>query len=183
MSERKNERLPEREAVRTTIVGGRPPGPGKDNGAIPRGIEVLVKKASVDGEFRGRLLTQRARAADEIDLILAPPEVTMLNMIPVEQLERIIAATKVPEFQRLAFMGKAAAAMLVALGLTGAGCDQSVQHTRGIQPDQVGTPASSSVTSPASATASATNTPPAPRQSPVSKGVRPDRVEVTLGIR
>ncbi|MCP4231568.1 MAG: hypothetical protein GY771_15670, partial [bacterium] len=41
----------EREAVRTTIVGGRPPGSGKSNGSIPRGIEVLVKKASVDAVF------------------------------------------------------------------------------------------------------------------------------------
>ena len=29
----------EQEAVRTTIVGGRPPGSGKSVGAIPRGID------------------------------------------------------------------------------------------------------------------------------------------------
>jgi len=38
----------EQEAVRTTIVGGRPPGSGQPVGRIPRGIEVLLKKAAVD---------------------------------------------------------------------------------------------------------------------------------------
>ncbi len=42
----------EQEVVRTTIVGGRPPGSGQRLGPIPRGIEVLVRKASVDPEFK-----------------------------------------------------------------------------------------------------------------------------------
>ena len=46
----------EQPAVRTTIVGGRPPGSGHGVGQIPRGIELLVKKASVDPEFRKLLL-------------------------------------------------------------------------------------------------------------------------------
>ena len=46
----------EQEAVRTTIVGGRPPGCGQPVGQIPRGIEVLVKKAAVDPEFKTLLL-------------------------------------------------------------------------------------------------------------------------------
>ena len=45
----------EPEAVRTTIVGGRPPGSGKPMGPIPRGVEVLIKKAAVDAEFRRML--------------------------------------------------------------------------------------------------------------------------------
>jgi|GEM_PF-1218437 len=39
--------LSEQPAVRTTIVGERPPGPGKGVGSVPRGIKVLVKKAAV----------------------------------------------------------------------------------------------------------------------------------------
>ena len=35
----------EQESVRTTIVGGRPPGSGKPMGNVPRGIEVLLKKS------------------------------------------------------------------------------------------------------------------------------------------
>lgn len=47
-SEKRPEHAAEQEAVRTAIVGGRPPGSGTRVGAIPRGVEVLVKKASVD---------------------------------------------------------------------------------------------------------------------------------------
>jgi hypothetical protein len=47
METRKGEGYAEQPAIRTTIVGWRPPGPGKDVGSVPRGIEVLVKKAAV----------------------------------------------------------------------------------------------------------------------------------------
>ena len=60
---KKKERPPEQEAVNTTIVGGRPPGCGKPVGEIPRGIEILVKKASVDEAFKELLLARRAEAA------------------------------------------------------------------------------------------------------------------------
>ena len=59
------------EAVRTTIVGGRPPGSGTSIGSIPRGIEVLVKKAAVDPAFRTLLLERRGQAAEAIGLVLA----------------------------------------------------------------------------------------------------------------
>ncbi len=112
----------EREAVRTTIVGGRPPGSGTSIGAIPRGIEVLVKKAAVDPPFRTLLLERRAGAADAIGLTLTPAEAAMLAAVPAGQLEAIIDGTVVPESNRRAFMGAAAAAMLAALGVTQAGC-------------------------------------------------------------
>lgn len=148
-------------AANTTIVGGRPPGSGRSVGIIPRGIEVLVKKAAVDAEFRQLLLARRAEAAKEIGLVLTPTEVQMLTLAPAEQLEAIITRTKVEPSQRPAFMGKAAAVMLVALGAaamltdgcysTGSSPDvpppvpQATQPapqpeppgpTRGIQPDQ-----------------------------------------------
>ncbi|GAG42054.1 unnamed protein product, partial [marine sediment metagenome] len=53
----------EQPAVRTTIVGGRPPGSGKTVGPIPRGIEVLIKKAAVDPGFKMLLLAKRDGAA------------------------------------------------------------------------------------------------------------------------
>lgn len=105
----------EHEAVRTTIVGGRPPGSGQKVGQIPRGIEVLVKKASVDPEFRQRLLEDRDGAAEQIGLTLDPAEVMMLRATPAAQLEAIIDRTTVPQHQRRAFLGKAAAATLAAL--------------------------------------------------------------------
>jgi acyl carrier protein len=109
----------EHEAVRTTIVGGRPPGSGQPVGNIPRGIEVLVKKAAVDAAFKERLLSTRAAAAGEIGLRLEPAEVMMLTIAPAEQLEAVIARTAVPQDHRRAFLGQAAAAMLAVLGLAG----------------------------------------------------------------
>lgn len=116
------DRAVEREAVRTTIVGGRPAGSGQSVGDIPRGIEILVKKAAVDPEFRELLLSKRAEAAGEIGLELDPAEAMMLRAAPAEQLEVVIDRTIVPQEHRRVFLGKAAAAMLAALGLTQTGC-------------------------------------------------------------
>ena len=127
----------EKEAVRTTIVGGRPPGSGRSNVTIPRGIEVLVKKAAVDPEFRDLLFEQRGRAAATIELELDPAENAVLNAIPREQLAQIVSQTTVPVEQRRAFLGRLAVAMLAVLGVGVAGCgskDESVS-TLGIQPD------------------------------------------------
>ena len=138
----------EQEAVRTTIVGGRPPGSGQPVGDIPRGIEVLVKKAAVDAEFKALLLAQRAAAAQAIGLALEPAETMMLAVAPLEQLEAIIGRTSVPMEHRRAFLGQAAAAMLAALGVVTAGAQPAVGYetppsgdvppparSRGIQPD------------------------------------------------
>jgi hypothetical protein len=118
METKKSEEYAEQPAVRTTIVGGRPPGPGKGVGAIPRGIEVLVKKAVVDLEFKALLLAERSVAAAEIGLELTEGEAAMLDGVPEVQLEAIIANTTVSPKIRPAFMGRAAAVMLAALGTT-----------------------------------------------------------------
>jgi hypothetical protein len=112
--------LAEQPAVRTTIVGGRPPGPGKGVGSVPRGIEVLVKKAAVDPEFKALLLAERSGAATEIGLELSDAEAAMLDGVPEAQLGAIIANTAVSPKMRPAFMGRAAAVMLAVLG-TGSG--------------------------------------------------------------
>jgi len=124
---------PEREAVRTTIVGARPPGSGKSPSKIPRGIEVLVKKASVDAKFRELLMQKRAEASREIGLKLEPAEQAILNGVPAGQLEAIIARTKVSRKSRAVFLGKAAAVMLAALGTAtvATGCG-----VKGIRPEE-----------------------------------------------
>ncbi len=125
----------EKEAVLTTIVGGRPPGSGKNIGQVPRGIEVLVKKAAVDSEFRALLQTRRAEAAGVIGLELTPAETAMLNSVPSAQLEAIIGATKVRPTTVPALLGKSAAAMLLALATLAVGCgDTGV--TLGERPDR-----------------------------------------------
>ena len=121
--------------MRTTIVGGRPPGSGRGLGEIPRGIEVLVKKASVDAQFRRLLLEKRADAAGEIGLVLDPAEAAMISAVPAGQLETIIQRTTVPQEHRRAFLGRAAAAMLAALAATNAGLASAAIQVQGIMPD------------------------------------------------
>jgi len=136
--------------------------------SIPRGIEVLVKKASVDPDFRDLLLERRSRAADAIGLTLAPAESQMLDAVPAAQLEVIIARTTVPPSRRQAFLGTAAAIMLAALGA--AGCDELVPVT-GIAPDRP--QAKPGTEKPAAKPATAQPAPEA--ATPATKGIRPDR--------
>jgi hypothetical protein len=183
-----HDRPVEQAAVKTTIVGGRPPGPGKPVGPIPRGIEVLIKKAAVDPEFRTVLLEKRAAAADEIGLVLDPAEAFMLRAAPREQLEAIIARTKVHPNVRSAFLGRAAAVMLVALGAGTLGCDREEGgEVAGIEPDR---PPAKRV-EPTDGEATESKPPePAPRATAfeptrstptasdaVTRGIRPDRPE------
>jgi hypothetical protein len=81
----------------------------------PRGVEVLVKKASVDPGFKKTLLAKRADAAEDIALKLEPAEAAMLDAVPAEQLRAIINRTKVSPNLRPAFLGTVAAVMLAAL--------------------------------------------------------------------
>jgi hypothetical protein len=111
----------------------------RDGGAgdgIPRGIEVLVKKAAVDAKFKALLLAERADAAKAISLDLDAAETAMLGAIPCSQLEATIASTKVDEKVRPAFLGKAAALMIAALGVSGVSCGVLTPKTRGIDPDR-----------------------------------------------
>ena len=182
--ERGSRRPAEQEAVRTTIVGGRPPGSGKSVGPIPRGIEVLVKKAAVDPEFKELLLRERAGAAEAIELQLDPSEVVMLNGVPEAQLEAIIARTTIAPKNRPAFLGRAAVTMLAALGVgAGQGCDGCRDWgTMGVRPDDIRE--GEQVESPA-----VPETPKPPNE--VTKGIRPDRPKseeqpkepITRGIR
>lgn len=135
-------RPPEMPAVKTTIVGGRPPGSGTPIGAIPRGLEILIKKAAVDPEFRALLLEKRSAAAADFELALEPAEVAMLNSVPAEQLEAIIAGTQVPEATRRALLGKITAGTLAAIGVVAVvdsctlGIRPSRFHTLGVESDR-----------------------------------------------
>ena len=131
-NEPSNPRPAEQPAVRTTIVGGRPPGSGKDLGDTPRGIEVLLIEASVDPDFRKLLTEKRADAAKEIGLDLTPAEAAMLNGIPEAQLELIIRETRVSKKLRAQRRKRIAGVALAALGVGAAklGCDRWVEYER-----------------------------------------------------
>ncbi len=103
---------------------------------IPRGVEVLVKKAAVDPAFKKMLLEKRAGAAEAISLKLEPAEAAMLEAVPEAQLKAIVANTKVSPRLRPAFLGYAAAAMLAALGAAYAeDVDEWEMRTTGIDPE------------------------------------------------
>ncbi|MCK9614066.1 MAG: carboxypeptidase-like regulatory domain-containing protein [Candidatus Omnitrophica bacterium] len=124
----------EKPAVHTTIVGGRPPGCGKEIDKVPRGIEILVKKASVDPSFREILLKERAAAAKHINLCLVESEAIILNTISKAQLEGMILATKVHPNLKEVFLGCTAAVMLAALTTTVNASDDR-REVGGIRPD------------------------------------------------
>lgn len=81
---------------------------------VPRGVEVLLKKAAVDLEFRKLLLEQRAEAARTIDLELTEAECQMLAHIPTDQLETITRNTKVKPEHRAIFLDSVGKLMVAA---------------------------------------------------------------------
>jgi len=112
--------------------------PGEQNiGSILVGIDVLIKKASIDPEFRQILLEKRGEAAHEIGLELTETEQEMLSSISLEQLEKIIDNTKVKPEHHSIFRGKAVklmlatAAGLVVVSMIG------IRQIGGITPDRV----------------------------------------------
>jgi hypothetical protein len=119
--------------VEPTIVGGRPVARSQLLKGIPRGIEVLIKKASVDPEFRSVLLEKRANAASEIELELSATEAALLNAIPEAQIRKIIENTSVPDQHRRVFLGKVAAAMLALIGLGLPGCSSETTEPQRMQ--------------------------------------------------
>jgi hypothetical protein len=161
----------------------------RGGGTVPRGVEVLLKKAAVDAEFRDRLLDERGFAAAAIELELDPAESAMLRAISRQQLEYIVSQTVVPVEQRRVFLGRLAAPMLAVVGVAVTGCANktigvtplggrpdmpptnqppagSLRATDGIRPDipQTNRP-------PAKMEPSVTNDPPRPG----TEGIRPDR--------
>ncbi len=129
-------------AINLTIVGGRPSADESRSRGTPRGLEILLKKASVDAEFRALLLEKRSRASEMIALELDPAEAAMLDHMPGEQLEAIVRQTRVREEDRRIFLGKVASVMLAALGAgvsCCAGCARGSRpdKSKGIRPDRV----------------------------------------------
>ena len=110
---------------------------GGDGTAVPRGVEVLLAKASVDTEFRKLLVRDLSRAARYIDLELDPSEAAMLDAISEAQLTATIARTTVRERDRKAFLGKVAAVMLAALAAASPIACDDPPKPKGLSPDRV----------------------------------------------
>ncbi|MGD8718955.1 MAG: hypothetical protein PVH29_09055 [Candidatus Zixiibacteriota bacterium] len=112
---------------------------------IPRGVEVLIKKASIDPAFKRKLIEARSGAAAIIALDLTPSERALIDNAAEDQLRAIINRTQVSPKLRPAFLGAAAATMLAALAA--AGCKNPAPNDTpypapptGINPDYPPTP-------------------------------------------
>jgi hypothetical protein len=127
---------PPTDAVCTTIVGGRPPVSGRLVRNIPRGLEVLVKKAAIDQEFRELLVQNRSQAANRIGLVLDATEAAVIDSLPEPNLISMIEHAEVPASQRGVFLGWVAALMLAAIGGLEASTGEIV--VTGILPDRPG---------------------------------------------
>ena len=169
-----------------TIVGGRPPEDNNRNSNLPLGIEVLLKKASVDKAFERILLDKKAEAAAEIDLELNDIEKNIINSIPQEQIQLMISKVKIPDRERNVFLGRVAAAM-IAITTSTLLSSNSCENSELKRPDTDASASISSTASPltsASPTASPTNASPSPITTlpPAPTGIRPDIPPVTRGI-
>ncbi|HOS92474.1 MAG TPA: hypothetical protein PLD23_00850 [Armatimonadota bacterium] len=128
-----------RNGVRTTIVGGRPPG---DDAVVdvPMGIERVLRKAAADGRFRTRLMSDRAGALERSGLELSVSEHAILLAIPAKHLQAMIAQLAPSSPARRGLLRRLAAAAGIALfGVAGAtsqmGCRKRETTTLGITPD------------------------------------------------
>lgn len=102
-----------RDAFRT-IVGGRSGKPETPQN-YPRGIEVLLKKASVDKDFAEVLVRSPSEAAQLIGLALEESEKTVLESIPEGTLRGMIRKTVVKRTQITAFKTMSASLMIAAV--------------------------------------------------------------------
>jgi type II secretory pathway pseudopilin PulG len=94
-----------------TIVGGRS-SEHHDRNNFPRGIEILLKKAKVDTQFKKVLLRSPLEAAKSIELNLKENEKKILENTPKPLLETMIENTFVPKHHVRTFLTAKTAAML-----------------------------------------------------------------------
>lgn len=113
----------ERQAARTTIVGGQPPGQGRTLATIPNGLEHLLGMAAADAAFAQALLADRQQVLTSSGIELTGAEQAMLQAVDGAALTQMIATvgTKLEDKDRRAFLALATAA-LAGLGGLGLAC-------------------------------------------------------------
>ena len=79
-----------KQVVKTTIVGGQPPGNTRPLQEIPIGIEQLLAMAAVDDEFASVLLENRQAAIDSSGVDLTQTEKQILSVIDKPALRQMI---------------------------------------------------------------------------------------------
>lgn len=186
----------ERQAARTTIVGGQPPGNDRPLMQIPVGLERLLGMAAVDEGFCQALVADWRGAAAASGLELLPTEARILEVTSSQQLRQMIAQVprRLVAEDRRAFLSQATAALLAlaggaAVATSAAGCrttrrdplpagqpprrpPTSQPTTRPTRPVDAGT---APMLKPAGVRPLPNAGMPAPRPRPVNRGIRPDR--------
>ena len=94
-----------------TIVGGRSE-PFRNPDGFPRGIEILLKKAKVDPDFRLLLLRDPVAAAGSIELDISDSEERSLLSTYPQIIEKMVENTFVPKHHVSAFRNARSAAVL-----------------------------------------------------------------------
>ena len=79
-----------KQAVKTTIVGGQPPGNDRPLQYIPVGLEELLAMAAVNPQFARALLTDRAGAMQASGVELTGTEQSVLGAVDDAALERMV---------------------------------------------------------------------------------------------
>ncbi len=122
-----------------TIVGGRPPEKDRILQGLPTGIQRLLLAASMQEEFKQKLLADPTAAALEAGLELSPAEAAILAAIPRDQLRVMAECMHVANPARREFLVKAAAATLaVVAGTVLSDCGLNSFHdspVKGARPD------------------------------------------------
>jgi len=152
-----------KQAVKTTIVGGQPPGNQRPLPPIPLGIEHLLSMAAVDPRFGQALLQQREQAIKASGVRLSATEHGILGAVDPDALQQMIHSVHqgIPEQDRRSFLNRSAAALvaLVGGGLAMGGATGCPGAVKGSRPDRPEKP-------------DATHEPPEPIR---PTGIRPDR--------
>ncbi|TET35909.1 MAG: twin-arginine translocation signal domain-containing protein [Planctomycetota bacterium] len=147
-----------KQAVRTTIVGGQPPGNERPLQQIPIGIEQILAMAAVDDKFAAALLENREAAMKASGVEVTATEKGILTVIDNAALRQMIENVRgrIPVRERRAFLKKSAAALLALVGggfLTTASLAEAAQEAAGgVRADRGARP-----------------------DKPATKGIRPDR--------
>jgi hypothetical protein len=120
--------LGRREAAKTTIVGGQPPGNARTLASIPVGLERLLAMAAANPDFAAILFERREEALAASGVELTATERAIFRAIPVTQLQRQTAelSERLAQPDRRSFFEQAAACVVLVAGgaglATAAGC-------------------------------------------------------------
>ena len=88
----------------------------------PRGLELLLERATADPVFRDNLIRHRAQAAHDAGVALNPSEVAILEHVPFEQIHALVRAMPSRVQPRSSRLRQVASVMLAALAAPSPGC-------------------------------------------------------------